>query len=204
MNKLYKVYIELLSRWNAWRSRFPWSEGLLMDGRCYVWEPNFMLRLLKGQHRGRIEVGLNFKCINRITSNAFGMIQPTFFNVFPKGILRIGDNVGISGTTISCSEAITIGNNVLIGSGCLITDTDGHPMDAEKRRQTSSYTDVINSPVVIADDAFIGSRSIILKGVTIGQGAVVGAGSVVTKDVPPFTVVAGNPAREIKKIAENR
>ena len=130
------------------------------------------------------------------------MIQPTFFNVFPRGTLRIGDNVGISGTTISCSEAITIGNNVLIGSGCLITDTDGHPIDPEKRHAANYYDSVVNSPVVIGDDVFIGARSIILKGVTIGQGAIVGAGSVVTKDVPPRAIVAGNPAKVVKMISD--
>lgn len=202
MSRLYRHYTTLASRFNAWRSRFPWSEGMFMDGRCYVWEPNFLLRHLKGQHRGRIEVGRNFKCINRLVHNAFGMIQPTFFNVFPRGTLRIGDNVGISGTTISCSEAITIGNNVLIGSGCLITDTDGHPIDPEKRHAANYYDYVVNSPVVIGDDVFIGARSIILKGVTIGQGAIVGAGSVVTKDVPPRAIVAGNPAKVVKMISD--
>ena len=202
MSKLYKNYMTVVSRFNAWRSRFPWSEGMFMDGRCYVWEPSFLLRHLKGQHRGHIEVGRNFKCINSLVHNAFGMIQPTFFNVFPKGTLRIGDNVGISGTTISVSEAVTIGNNVLIGSGCLITDNDAHPMDAEKRRDIYNNKDVATRPVVIDDDAFIGARSIILKGVNIGQGAVVGAGSVVTKDVPPHTIVAGNPAKIVKAISD--
>lgn len=203
MSKLYKNYMTVVSRFNAWRSRFPWSEGMFMDGRCYVWEPSFLLRHLKGQHRGHIEVGRNFKCINSLVHNAFGMIQPTFFNVFPKGTLRIGDNVGISGTTISVSEAVTIGNNVLIGSGCLITDTDGHPLDIEKRHVPNYYDYVVNSPVIIGDDVFIGARSIILKGVNIGQGAVVGAGSVVTKDVPPHTIVAGNPAKVVKELNDN-
>ncbi len=194
--------MKIVSRWNAWRSRFPWQKGLFMDGRCFVWEPNFLLRHLKGQHRGRIEVGRNFKCLNRITSNSFGMIQPSLFTVYPQGVLHIGDDVGLSGTTISCSKAITIGNNVMIGSGCLITDNDAHPLNAEKRRNVYNYKDVATLPVVIDDDVFIGTRSIILKGVTIGRGAVIGAGSVVTKDVPPFTIVAGNPAREIKRIEE--
>lgn len=199
MGSLFKIYKRMVSRCNAWRSRFPWSEGLYMEGRCYVWEPNFLLRHLKGQHRGRIEVGRNFKCLNRITSNAFGMIQPSLFSVYPNGTLRIGDDVGISGTTVSCCEAITIGNNVLIGSGCLITDNDAHPLDAEKRRDVRNVTDVARRPVVIGDDVFIGTRSIILKGVIIGRGAIIGAGSVVTKDVPPNTIVAGNPARVISE-----
>ena len=202
MSNIYKHYKSLVSRWNAWRRSFPWSEGMYMDGRCYVWEPNFLLRHLKGQHRGHIEVGRNFKCINRLVHNDVGMIQPTFFNVLPKGTLHIGDNVGISGTTISCKEAVTIGNNVMIGSGCLIADNDAHPIDVEKRNAPNYYSYVVSSPVVIDDDVFIGARSIILKGVHIGKGAVVGAGSVVTKDVPPHTIVAGNPAKVVKVMNE--
>ena len=101
------------------------------------------------------------------------------------------------------AEAITIGNNVMIGSGCLIADNDAHPMDVEKRQVPNYYDYVVSSPVVIDDDVLIGARSIILKGVHIGQGAVVGAGSVVTKDVPPFTIVAGNPAKVVKELREN-
>ena len=63
--------------------------------------------------------------------------------------------------------------------------------------------DVIRKPIVIKDKAWIGFNSIILKGVTIGEGAIVGAGSVVTKDVPPYTIVAGNPARIVREIPEN-
>ena len=200
MNRLYKIYVDLKSRVNAWRSRFPWQDGMLMDGRCYVWEPNFLLRHLKGQHRGKIEVGHRFKCINRFTTNTIGLIQPCLFTVFPEGVIHIGDNVGISGSTLRCSASISIGNNVMIGSGCLIADTDDHPLNAGQRQEEHFYRHTVNRPIVIADDVFIGARSIILKGVTIGQGAVVGAGSVVTKDVPPFTIVAGNPAKVVKKI----
>lgn len=202
MSKLYKSYMHLVSRWNAWRSRFPWNEGMFMDGCCYVWEPNFLLRHLKGQHRGRIEVGRNFKCINRFATNTIGLIQPCLFTVFPNAKICIGDNVGISGSTLRSTISITIGNNVMIGSGCLITDTDDHPLDARQRQEENFYKNTVSSPVVIDDDVFIGARSIILKGVTIGQGAVIGAGSIVTKDVPPHTIVAGNPAKEIKVISD--
>ena len=173
---------------------------MFMDGRCYVWEPNWLLRLLRGQHRGHIEVGRGFKCINRFDGNLIGLIQPCMFTVFPNAVVRIGDNVGISGSTLRCSESITIGNNTTIGSGCLIVDTDGHPLRAEERTKSDYFCNTVNRPIVIGDDVFIGARCIVMKGVTIGNGAIVGAGSVVTKDVPPNTVVAGNPARVVKVI----
>jgi acetyltransferase-like isoleucine patch superfamily enzyme len=178
---------------------------MLMDGRCYVWEPNWLLRHLKGQHRGRIVVGRGFKCINHFDGNLIGLIQPCMFTVFPDAVVTIGDNVGISGSTLRCSEAITIGNNTTIGSGCLIVDTDGHPQDVNERLHADDeiktyYKNTKNRPIVIGENVFIGARCIVMKGVTIGDGAIVGAGSVVTKDVPPYTVVAGNPARIVKEL----
>lgn len=102
--------------------------------------------------------------------------------------------LGISGSSIYCARSIAIGNRVRIGSGCLIMDNDAHALGPVKRNQELPGHSAL---VRIADDAFIGARSIILKGVSIGEAAVVGAGSVVTKDVPPRTIVAGNPARAI-------
>ena len=94
----------------------------------------------------------------------------------------------------------TIGDNTIIGSGCLITDTDSHPILAAERNLPGWPNYTKSKPIVIGKNVFIGARSIVLKGVTIGDGAVVGAGSVVTKDVPANTIVAGNPAKVIKTI----
>ena len=117
----------------------------------------------------------------------------------PGALIRIGSNVGISGITISASTEIVIWNNVLICSGNLITDSDAYPLDSKARIQNLPNA-TKQSPVEIADDVFIGARSIILKGVRIGKGSIVGAGSVVSVDVPPYCIVAGNPARIIRTI----
>jgi len=85
----------------------------------------------------------------------------------------------------------------LLGSGVLITDNDAHPIEPEDRNDASK---TLIAPVVIEDLVFVGARAIILKGVRIGYGSVVAAGSVVSRDVPARTVVAGNPAREVKKL----
>jgi len=83
---------------------------------------------------------------------------------------------------------------VLIGSGCLITDSDAHPIDPDERRLGRGG---LSKPIVIEDDVFIGARASILKGVSIGKGAVGGAGTVVTHDVAPRSRVAGNPMKVI-------
>lgn len=104
---------------------------------------------------------------------------------------------------------IMIGKRVLIAHSVNIFDSSTHPFGAQARHQqfmniiTLGHPDNLylsEQPVIIEDDVWIGCMSIILKGVTIGRGAVIGAGSVVTKDVPPYTIVAGNPARIIREI----
>lgn len=114
--------------------------------------------------------------------------------------IQIGDDCGFTGGAIVAAERIQIGCRVLVGANCTITDTDFHPLEAAVRQQ-----DILagaHRPVVIEDDVFIGMNCLILKGVTLGRGSVVGAGSVVTKDVPAGVIVAGNPARVIRPIQE--
>jgi maltose O-acetyltransferase len=91
--------------------------------------------------------------------------------------------------------AITIGEDVLIGPGVRFY-TPNHPLDPEHRR--AGYERV--QPIVVGDNVWIGGSAVVLPGVTIGDDSIVGAGSVVTKDVPPRTVVAGNPARVIREL----
>ncbi|RTE07975.1 acyltransferase [Paenibacillus whitsoniae] len=138
------------------------------------------------------------------------------------GCIKIGNRSFINGGTRLISRTqITIGNDVTIAWGCTIYDHDSHSLNWEARvedmkQQLADYRsgnnmvlnknwDTVNSkPITIEDKVWIGFDSVILKGVTIGEGAVVGAKSVVTKDVEPWTVVAGNPARVIKRIDQER
>lgn len=146
--------------------------------------------------RGRgssITIGHKFKACSNVKHNSLGVFQRVIIKTVGHAAkIVIGNNVGVSGCTISAANSITIGDHVLLGSGCLITDSDAHPVDPDERRSGGGGR---SAPIVIEDDVFIGARAIILKGVTIGKGSVVGAGSVVTKSVPPYSVVAGNPAR---------
>ncbi|EKV00165.1 hypothetical protein Lepto7375DRAFT_2263 [Leptolyngbya sp. PCC 7375] len=143
----------------------------------------------------KIEIGKRFYAVSKMSWNSLGVFQPVFIHTFGIGSqIIIGDDVGISGCTITALEKITIGNRVLVGSGVLITDNDGHSVNPIDRHISN---DIAVKPIVIGDDVFIGARAIILKGVTIGNGAVIGAGAVVTKDVPAYGIVAGNPAKAV-------
>ncbi len=110
------------------------------------------------------------------------------------GIIRIGDNTSIGEFTyINSMEQVSIGNNVLIAPGCHLTDAN-HLIAKDKLIRDQGR---LASPLYVEDDVWIGAGAKILAGVTIHKGAVVAAGAVVTKDVSPFTIVAGVPAHPI-------
>lgn len=123
----------------------------------------------------------------------------------------IGNRTYIGASSIVCAEKIEIGNDVLISWGCSIVDHNSHAIDWSSRRDDvvawkhgkKNWTGVVIEPIKICDRAWIGLNSIILKGVTIGEGAIIGAGSVVTRDVPPYSIVAGNPAKVIREIQQD-
>lgn len=116
----------------------------------------------------------------------------------PTTLIRIGEDCGFTGVTIVLAERVEIGDRVLVGANSTITDTDFHPLHpAERRRDILAGR---QAAVIIRDDVFIGMNCLILKGVTLGEGSVVGAGSVVTRDVPPGVIVAGNPARVVRSL----
>jgi len=134
--------------------------------------------------------------------------------------VKIGDNVYIGNSKIICKQKVVLGNNILIAWGVTIYDHDSHSVIIEDRRNDifQTYTDFINekgnylknknweivnsNPIIIEDDVWLGMESLILKGVTVGEGSIVAARSVVTKDVAPYTIVAGNPAKEVKKLKQ--
>lgn len=207
LKKCYRVFfVHIPSRIYAYRTGIKYRQGYVIKGKACVIRQRFVtLKRLCGQNVsiGKLIIGKNFKCNNTFTSNSIGCYQRCMFNISTSNsIISIGDDVGISGTSINAMSLVSIGNNVLIGAGCLITDNDSHPLHYADR-YTEKTEDIKRAPIYIEDNVFIGTRSIILKGVTIGKGAVIGAGSVVTKDIPPFCVAAGNPAKVIKELKHN-
>jgi acetyltransferase-like isoleucine patch superfamily enzyme len=129
------------------------------------------------------------------------------------GEIRIGEYCYIGeGTRIWSARNIRLGNRVLIAHNVTILDSLTHPISAKARHEhfkhiiTAGHPDRIDlgeRAVDIGDDVWIGCMSIVLRGVSLGQGAIVGAGSVVTENVPPWTLVAGNPARPIRELEQH-
>ena len=134
-----------------------------------------------------------------------------------QGEITIGDGCYISSrVSLVSRNSIRIGNHVALAWGATVYDHDSQSLDPVRRREAYAsfnrhfrdrttydeidWSDVRSAPIVIEDDAWIGFEAVILKGVTIGRASIVGARSVVTQDVPPYTVVAGNPARVVKTL----
>lgn len=153
--------------------------------------------MCNADHSGNITLGDNCMIRGTLTSQDNGKIS--FGNdccVFHK-------------TVIGAVNSITIGNRAIISNHIHIYDNNNHPTSPEVRAQMclgGFYGDAWrwkhseSSPIVIEDDVWIGEYSAIMKGVRIGKGSIVAAHSVVTKDVPPYSVVAGNPARVVKTL----
>jgi acetyltransferase-like isoleucine patch superfamily enzyme len=131
----------------------------------------------------------------------------TAFSVEPSGVIEIGDASVLVGAQFMCAEHIRLGRRVIVSYNVTIADCDFHPRDPELRKQdaiaNAPYGDrdqrppLVARPVVIEDDVWIGIGAIVLKGVCIGKGARIGAGAVVTTNVPPGATVVGSPARVV-------
>ena len=143
---------------------------------------------------GKIEIGHHVRVGNRNT-------WVVGLKVYEDPVLKIGNH-----TTLGHMNMISVAQKVVIGDHCLfagevkIFDNNSHPLDPQKRRERVIMDKTDVAPVIIEDDVWVGTNALILKGVIIGRGAVVAAGSVVTKNVLPYTLVGGNPARMIKVI----
>lgn len=124
-------------------------------------------------------------------AGSFSVGDNAYVIVRKNASLRIGSGYINSNAQVVCSKSITIGDGVAIADGALIRDCDDHDIQYDGYEKTA--------PVVIGDHVWIGQRATILKGVTIGDNAVVAAGAVVTKDVPANTIVGGVPAKVIRE-----
>ncbi len=148
---------------------------------------------------GFLSIGKNVTINSSFLSNLIGLYQRTIILARTnQSEIIIGDNVGISGATIYARESIKIGENTLIGGNVKILDNDFHPLEIEARN--ADIKEKIGArPVFIGKNCFIGCNSIILKGTVLGDGCIVGAGSVVSGKFEDNCVIAGNPARVIKR-----
>jgi acetyltransferase-like isoleucine patch superfamily enzyme len=119
--------------------------------------------------------------------------------VYEDPLLTIGDRTEIGFKTgISVAKSVRIGNDCMIAAGCFIADNDGHSIDPLRRLRREPVRKEEVKPVIIEDNVWIGTGSVILKGVSIGTGSVIAANSLVTRSVPPYSVVMGVPAQIVQ------
>jgi len=183
--------------WDWFPGRIP--ENVFVDPTAYI-ETTFSFQLFRGRRERAIEYGVG-------ASTFLG----TMFDVGPSGRVTLGKYALVHGARIICDSEISIGEYALISWNVVLMDTYRLPMDAEGRRKELMLVPtrekrvtcaaVKAEPICIARNVWIGFDACVLPGVTIGEGAIVGARSVVTDSVAPFTIVAGNPARVIREIS---
>jgi len=132
------------------------------------------------------------------SSNLAGINRPCYISTLQSDAeVTIGARSGFSGTVVAAAKSVQIGRDVLCGVNTFISDTDWHPRDPVDR--LLGHTGSV-APVVIEDNVWLGANVIVLKGVTIGRNSVIGAGSVVSKSIPPNSVATGTPACMIREL----
>jgi acetyltransferase-like isoleucine patch superfamily enzyme len=158
------------------------GDGLVLFGRPIV-------SLVPG---AKISIGRKVVLCSWSHFTALGVNHPVVLRAMAPGArIEIGDHVGISGGSICAAQSVTIGACTMFGANVTVADTDFHPLTAENRRYSNDG--VKSAPVVVGQNVFVGTGAMILKGVHIGDNSIIGAGSVVTRDIPANTIAAGNP-----------
>lgn len=177
--------VRLLFAWHG----IPWGAGWRIHGLPII-----------QKHRGsRMDFGPGLQLRSFVRSNPLGPNHPVILATRRPGAhLGVGEGFAMTGGAICVASGVRIGNNVAVGANSVIVDTDFHPIDPDLRKTTPD--EGRTAEVVIEDDVFIGMNCLILKGVTIGRGSIIGAGSVVAGNVPARAIFAGNPARLIKEL----
>lgn len=171
----------LIGRWQVYLSGAKFGKNIRFYGRPFIQKSN----------HGSLYIGDNCTFRSTHTSNLIGINRPCIVSVHGQAVLNIGNNCGFSGTVIGCFSHITIGDGVRCGANTLITDSDWHLDDP--RSSTPR-------PIYIEKNVWLGVNVMVMKGVQIGENSVIGAGSVVTKNIPANVIAAGNPCKVIKQL----
>lgn len=174
-----------------------YGKNLLLKGVPFIYNTN----------GAKLKLGDNVTIKSSFLSNLVGLYSRTIIVTrAPEAEIVIGNGVGISGATIYARKGIYIGDNTCIGGNCKILDNDFHPLEVEARNKLladskGGDSDLVKGKAIrIGKDCFIGCNTIILKGTELGDGCVVGAGAVVAGKFEAGSVIAGNPARVIRKL----
>lgn len=189
---LYRLHV-VVRESIGWVLRACWYEPLFRS-QCESVGARFrMERLPYITGRGRIVIGSDVRL-----SGKSGLSFGRCVDEIPRIVVGDGTFIGHD-CGIFAGRSVEIGKRCLIAARVTIRDHDGHPVDTERRGRNEGPTADAVRPVVIGDDVWIGAGAAVLKGVRIGDGAVVGAGAVVTRDVESGSIVAGNPARVVRR-----
>lgn len=183
---------------------------ILMKATKVKYGKNLLLKgvpVIFNKSGAKLSIGDNVTVKSSFLSNLVGLYSRSIIVTRASGAeIVIGNNVGISSATIYARNKIEIGENTCIGGNAKILDNDFHPIEVETRNKllndpNGGNSDLVPSrPIKIGKNCFIGCNSIILKGTVLGDGCVVGAGAVVSGKFEDNCVIAGNPARVIKKL----
>lgn len=161
--------------------------------RCFNSTPKLQIN-----RSGKLSIGKNVT-FNSYTDHSWNSNCKLL--VLKDAKLSIGNDSGMNGVMVYCSKRVTIGDNVKIGGGTRISDSNHHSLDYLKRRDANQdAANAMSLPVTIGNDVFIGANCYIGKGVTIGDRSIIAAGSVVVKPIPHDEIWGGNPAKLIKQI----
>lgn len=146
---------------------------------------------------GSIVIGKNFHAVSARRRSFLTLFSPCHLTIIGDAHIVLGEHVGLNGTTITARSKVSIGDNTMIGPNTIIVDHDGHAAWPPSERWTNHGS---AADIVIENDVWIGMNCLILKGVKIGSGSIIAAGSVVISDVDPASLYAGNPAKKIKSL----
>jgi acetyltransferase-like isoleucine patch superfamily enzyme len=171
------------------RLMFP---GFTIGKRPAVWGW-FNLQIAEG---GSIRMGDDMHLVSSPPRSWISLNTRCQFTAGPNGRIELADHVGLNGTTITAKKLVRIGRNTMVAPNVVIVDTDFHlPWPADLRWTSDSAPN--DAAVIIGENVWIGMNTLVLKGVTIGDNTLIGAGSVVVGDIPANSIAAGNPARVI-------
>lgn len=197
MRLLSRIWWALLKRW--WQVSIPIRlrrRGLILGEDLTF----YGMPIISMEIGSNISIGKQVVLTSHSAFTALGVARPCILRTLnPEARINIGQGSGLSGAVICAAESVQIGKECLFGADVMVTDTDFHPIDYRNRR-FASLDSAMAVPIVIGDNVFIGARSMVLKGVTIGADSVIGAGSLVVSDIPPKVVAAGVPARVMREI----
>ncbi|MBP5589106.1 MAG: acyltransferase [Bacteroidales bacterium] len=185
VDELWRKIRRLLGKLNVYFAKW-W--GVTIGKRCVFFGKTYFKRF----PGSIISIGDECEFLSAQNSNLIGInhrCRVTTLN--ENAVVKIGSRCGFSGTIIAASKSIILGDNVRCGANTLITDSDWHPEDPRSGK---------DKEVIIGNNVWLGVNVTVLKGVTIGDNCVIGAGSVVTKSIAANKMAAGNPCREIKDI----